>query len=214
MKRKTLILSLAVLLLSAQFLLSQKGYYPDVKVDGYKDLKWGMSLRDVDALIRVNKESTDDKFDGVYIEGKRPDRYTQMNKYYDYELGIIVFLFFYLDKLYRIDVMNYAPPFQSPPQLFGVMRGQVDKMLVGMKKKYGEDPDIDNYVYVYNDNTHTETRYWWHINNGRVVLMTRRLPYNRRYYTFHVSFMNDKIILEKYRYNEGNTDIGPYLGIY
>lgn len=175
-----------ILICIAPFLFAAKAAD---SLDGYKNATWKMTMGQVDALFTSGTKTTKDALAGMRWGTVTTGNNTACVKYLDQSKNVLYFFHFFKDRLYRIDMANYAGPSYDDLNLnYPISTGQRQSLEKSMRELYGDPDKIDKPGFIYERIFYRDQLLWWHGDTVTVSLMLREVPIIAKTFNYRISF--------------------------
>lgn len=191
---------IVILLISANIMFAQLPELFDL--NGYKDLKFGMSIDEANNKItNYNLNVYADFLESFELKNNRV-----INIYKNDTEKLAYYLYFYNNELYRIEICNHIgdiydnPSFYNPASL-----AEIDDIKEKLKFKYGEITKTDVKYYSFNKKPFEEYTIWWSSDLASVSLYVKpdldSLDRVIKLYSYRISFYDEIRLKEIYSSN-------------
>ncbi|MBI4978987.1 MAG: hypothetical protein HZC28_16025 [Spirochaetes bacterium] len=182
-------------------------------IAGYKNLRWGMAPDEVGRLFLATNAAAKDAVYGKSWGSVVIANSTVCDKYLDDFRQVVIGAFYFKNRLYRIDIANYAGQmyedlnFSSPISL-----QQKDKLIQSFRDLYGDPDRNDKPFFVYDKIMYYDSLAWWTGDTVSVSLLTREVPIIKKTYSYRISYYHEPVLKEIGSYRN-ETDIAKLLDL-
>ncbi|MEK6795250.1 MAG: hypothetical protein AABZ39_10760 [Spirochaetota bacterium] len=188
MKRTVLLLIIMPMLFAAKAADS---------LGGYKNAAWKMTPGQVDALFYTNRTTTKDSLSGMRWGTTTTGNSTICVKYLDQSKNVLYFFHFFRDRLYRIDMANYAGPTYDDLNInYPISASQRQSLEKSFRELYGDPDKIEKPPFIYERIFYRDQLLWWHGETVTVSLMLREVPIIDKTFSYRISFYYEPIFKE------------------
>ena len=171
-------------------------------LDGYKNLKFGMSIEEADNKITNYNLSLYADFSESFMLKNN----TILNIYKNDKEKLAYYLYLYNDELYRIEICNhigdiYNKPIFYEPATLAVIDGIKEKLTL----QYGKANKTDIKYFSYYKKTFEEYTLWWSSDLVSISLYVKpdldSLDKVMKFYSYRISFYDEIKLKEIYSSN-------------
>ncbi|ADG72532.1 hypothetical protein [Brachyspira murdochii] len=181
---------IVILLISANIMFAQ---LPELfELNGYKDLKFGMSIDEVNNKItNYNLNVYADFLESFELKNNRV-----INIYKNDTEKLAYYLYFYNNELYRIEICNHIGDIYNNPSFYNpASLAEIDDIKEKLKFKYGEITKTDVKYYSFNKKPFEEYTIWWSSDLASVSLYVKpdldSLDRVIKLYSYRISFYDE-----------------------
>ena len=191
---------IVILLISANIMFAQLPELFDL--NGYKDLKFGMSIDEANNKItNYNLNVYADFLESFELKNNRV-----INIYKNDTEKLAYYLYFYNNELYRIEICNHIGDIYNNPSFYNpVSLAEIDDIKEKLKFKYGEITKTDVKYYSFNKKPFEEYTIWWSSDLASVSLYVKpdldSLDRVIKLYSYRISFYDEIRLKEIYSSN-------------
>lgn len=181
---------IVILLISANIMFAQ---LPELfELNGYKDLKFGMSIDEANNKItNYNLNVYADFLESFELKNNRV-----INIYKNDTEKLAYYLYFYNNELYRIEICNHIGDIYNNPSFYNpASLAEIDDIKEKLKFKYGEITKTDVKYYSFNKKPFEEYTIWWSSDLASVSLYIKpdldSLDRVIKLYSYRISFYDE-----------------------
>ncbi|WP_157153941.1 hypothetical protein [Brachyspira murdochii] len=181
---------IVILLISANIMFAQ---LPELfELNGYKDLKFGMSIDEANNKItNYNLNVYADFLESFELKNNRV-----INIYKNDTEKLAYYLYFYNNELYRIEICNHIGDIYNNPSFYNpASLAEIDDIKEKLKFKYGEITKTDVKYYSFNKKPFEEYTIWWSSDLASVSLYVKpdldSLDRVIKLYSYRISFYDE-----------------------
>ncbi|WP_026364447.1 hypothetical protein [Brachyspira innocens] len=191
---------IVILLISANIMFAQLPELFDL--NGYKDLKFGMSIDEANNKItNYNLNVYADFLESFELKNNRI-----INIYKNDTEKLAYYLYFYNNELYRIEICNHIGDIYNNPSFYNpASLAEIDDIKEKLKFKYGEITKTDVKYYSFNKKPFEEYTIWWSSDLASVSLYVKpdldSLDRVIKLYSYRISFYDEIRLKEIYSSN-------------
>ena len=191
---------IVILLISANIMFAQLPELFDL--NGYKDLKFGMSIDEANNKItNYNVNVYADFLESFELKNNRV-----INIYKNDTEKLAYYLYFYNNELYRIEICNHIGDIYNNPSFYNpASLAEIDDIKEKLKFKYGEITKTDVKYYSFNKKPFEEYTIWWSSDLASVSLYVKpdldSLDRVIKLYSYRISFYDEIRLKEIYSSN-------------
>lgn len=191
---------IVILLISANIMFAQLPELFDL--NGYKDLKFGMSIDEANNKItNYNLNVYADFLESFELKNNRV-----INIYKNDTEKLAYYLYFYNNELYRIEICNHIGDIYNNPSFYNpASLAEIDDIKEKLKFKYGEITKTDVKYYSFNKKPFEEYTIWWSSDLASVSLYVKpdldSLDRVIKLYSYRISFYDEIRLKEIYSSN-------------
>ncbi|PCG19667.1 hypothetical protein [Brachyspira sp. G79] len=181
---------IVILLISANIIFAQLPELFDL--NGYKDLKFGMSIDEAnDKITNYNLNIYADFLESFELKNNRV-----INIYKNDTEKLAYYLYFYNNELYRIEICNHIGDIYNNPSFYNpASLAEIDDIKEKLKFKYGEITKTDVKYYSFNKKPFEEYTIWWSSDLASVSLYVKpdldSLDRVIKLYSYRISFYDE-----------------------
>ncbi|MDO6994183.1 hypothetical protein Q5M87_09200 [Brachyspira innocens] len=171
-------------------------------LNGYKDLKFGMSIDEANNKItNYNLNVYADFLESFELKNNRI-----INIYKNDTEKLAYYLYFYNNELYRIEICNHIGDIYNNPSFYNpASLAEIDDIKEKLKFKYGEITKTDVKYYSFNKKPFEEYTIWWSSDLASVSLYVKpdldSLDRVIKLYSYRISFYDEIRLKEIYSSN-------------
>ncbi|MEI0524518.1 hypothetical protein R4K54_01180 [Brachyspira murdochii] len=181
---------IVILLISANIMFAQ---LPELfELNGYKDLKFGMSIDEANNKItNYNLNVYADFLESFELKNNRV-----INIYKNDTEKLAYYLYFHNNELYRIEICNHIGDIYNNPSFYNpASLAEIDDIKEKLKFKYGEITKTDVKYYSFNKKPFEEYTIWWSSDLASVSLYIKpdldSLDRVIKLYSYRISFYDE-----------------------
>lgn len=188
---------LVILLISINSLFAQLPELFDL--NGYKDLKFGMSIDDADNKItNYNLNIYADFFESFELKNN-----TILKIYKNDTEKLAYYLYFYNNQLYRIEISNHIGDIYNNPRFYNpALMADIDNIKEYLTFQYGKINKTDVKYYSFHKKPFEEYTFWWASDLASVSLYIKpdldTLDKVVKHYSYRISFYDEIKLKEIY----------------
>ncbi|MEI0477866.1 hypothetical protein [Brachyspira pulli] len=188
---------IVILLISANIIFAQ---LPELfNLDGYKDLKFGMSIEEADNKITNYNVNVYADFSESY----QLKNNTILNIYKNDVEKLAYYLYFYNNELYRIEICNHIGDIYNNPSFYEpATLADIDDIKAKLIFQYGQITKTDVKHYSFNKKPFEEYTIWWSSDLVSVSLYVKpdldTLDKVMKFYSYRISFYDEIRLKEIY----------------
>ncbi|PPS22279.1 hypothetical protein [Brachyspira murdochii] len=181
---------IVILLISVNIMFAQLPELFDL--NGYKDLKFGMSIDEANNKItNYNLNVYADFLESFELKNNRV-----INIYKNDTEKLAYYLYFYNNELYRIEICNHIGDIYNNPSFYNpASLAEIDDIKEKLKFKYGEITKTDVKYYSFNKKPFEEYTIWWSSDLASVSLYIKpdldSLDRVIKLYSYRISFYDE-----------------------
>lgn len=188
---------IVILLISANIIFAQ---IPELfNLDGYKDLKFGMSIEEADNKItNYNVNIYADFSESFQLKNN-----TILNIYKNDVDKLAYYLYFYNNELYRIEICNHIGDIYNNPSFYEpATLADIDDIKAKLIFQYGKITKTDVKHYSFNKKPFEEYTIWWSSDLVSISLYVKpdldTLDKVMKFYSYRISFYDEIRLKEIY----------------
>ncbi|MEI0517699.1 hypothetical protein [Brachyspira murdochii] len=181
---------IVILLISVNIMFAQ---LPELfELNGYKDLKFGMSIDEANNKItNYNLNVYADFLESFELKNNRV-----INIYKNDTEKLAYYLYFHNNELYRIEICNHIGDIYNNPSFYNpASLAEIDDIKEKLKFKYGEITKTDVKYYSFNKKPFEEYTIWWSSDLASVSLYIKpdldSLDRVIKLYSYRISFYDE-----------------------
>lgn len=188
---------IVILLININIVLAQLPKLFDL--NGYKDLKFGMSIEEADNKItNYNLNVYADFFESFELKNN-----TVLNIYKNDTQKLAYYLYFYNNELYRIEICNHIGDIYNNPSFYNpVTMADINNIKEELTFQYGQITKTDVKHYSFYKKPFEEYIIWWSSELASVSLYIKpdldTLENVMKHYSYRISFYDEIKIKEIY----------------
>ena len=189
-----------IIFIFSNFLFAQlKGLPEFFNLDGYKTLKFGMNIKEVNNKItNYNTELYANFHQEVQLNES-----TVLNIYKNVDDKLAYYLYFYNDYLYRIEVCNHIGySYNNNDFYYPSQATDIENIKEKITFKYGNSSSTDIKYYSYYNKPFEEYTIWWYSDLSSVSLYVKpdlnSLDKTIKLYSYRLSFYDETKLKEIY----------------
>ena len=177
-----------------------KGLPEFFNLDGYKTLKFGMNIKEVNNKItNYNTDLYADFHQEIQLNEK-----TVLNIYKNPDDKLAYYLYFYNDYLYRIEVCNHIGySYNKNDFYYPSEAADIEDIKEKITFKYGDSSSTDIKYYSYYNKPFEEYTIWWYSDLSSVSLYVKpdlnSLDKTIKLYSYRLSFYDETKLKEIYK---------------
>ncbi|CCG56575.1 hypothetical protein WESB_1106 [Brachyspira pilosicoli WesB] len=177
-----------------------KGLPEFFNLDGYKTLKFGMNIEEVNNKItNYNTDLYADFHQEIQLNEK-----TVLNIYKNPDDKLAYYLYFYNDYLYRIEVCNHIGySYNKNDFYYPSEAADIEDIKEKITFKYGDSSYTDIKYYSYYNKPFEEYTIWWYSDLSSVSLYVKpdlnSLDKTIKLYSYRLSFYDETKLKEIYK---------------
>ncbi|WP_295155708.1 hypothetical protein [uncultured Brachyspira sp.] len=188
---------IVILLINVNLLFAQ---LPELfNLNGYKDLKFGMTIEEADNKItNYNLNVYADFFQSFELKNN-----TVLNTYKNDTEKLAYYLYFHNNQLYRIEICNHIGDIYNNPSFYNpAVLSDIDNIKENLLFQYGKINKTDIKHYSFNKKPFEEYVFWWSSELASISLYIKpdldTLDKVIKHYSYRISFYDEIKIKEIY----------------
>lgn len=187
-------------------------------IKGYKNIEFGTNSEYVRSLFETNRVSTADEVGGVFFRRICFHKNCMADIYLDDIRNVIIFVYFFRDRVYRIDLANFTGKNVHVSDVYRPITGtQLQVIRNALHTKYGEPKRAQQLYYEYQGVSAYEDLYWWYEKGKDVSVSFLIRPdqgeRSENCFAYRVSYYYEPLLDELRRYRHVENNIAEIIGL-